>query len=87
MAGAVVARNREIYLIDLSGLTRLTQNNAFDSAPTWSPNGKQIAFVSSRDGNNEVYSMNADGTEQTNLTNNPAFDGGLPDWGQGHLKN
>ena len=34
-------------------------------------NGK-IAFVSDRDGNNEIYAMNADGTQQTNLTKNPA---------------
>ena len=37
-------------------------------------NGK-IAFYSQRDGNNlEVYTMNADGSGQTNLTKNPAFD-------------
>jgi TolB protein len=36
-------------------------------------NGK-IAFVSSRDGNYEIYSMNADGSAQTNLTNNAAGD-------------
>ncbi len=36
-------------------------------------NGK-IAFWTFRDGNAEVYSMNADGTAQTNLTNNAAAD-------------
>ncbi len=36
-------------------------------------NGK-IAFDTNRDGNPEVYVMNADGSEQTNLTNNPARD-------------
>lgn len=36
-------------------------------------NGK-IAFSSSRDGNQEIYVMNPDGSEQTNLTNNPALD-------------
>lgn len=34
----------------------------------------QIAFGSTRDGNWEIYLMNADGTGQTNLTNNPAQD-------------
>jgi len=34
----------------------------------------KIAFLSDRDGNNEIYVMNADGSEQTNLTNNPASD-------------
>jgi hypothetical protein len=36
-------------------------------------NGK-IAFASNRDGNWEIYSMNSDGTGQTNLTNNSASD-------------
>jgi dipeptidyl aminopeptidase/acylaminoacyl peptidase len=34
----------------------------------------RIAFDSNRDGNAEVYVMNADGSGQTNLTNNPAGD-------------
>jgi Tol biopolymer transport system component len=38
-------------------------------------NGK-IAFNSDRDGNGEIYVMNADGSGQTNLTNNPANDSG-----------
>src|SRR3990170_1838494 len=36
-------------------------------------NGK-IAFESDRDGNYELYTMNADGSGQTNLTNNAAYD-------------
>jgi hypothetical protein len=35
-----------------------------------------IAFATDRDGNGEVYSMSAVGTDPTNLTNNPASDGG-----------
>ena len=34
----------------------------------------KIAFQSFRDGNFEIYIMNADGSDQTRLTNNPAFD-------------
>jgi Tol biopolymer transport system component len=34
----------------------------------------KIAFTSNRDGNYEIYVMNADGSEQTNLTNHPAGD-------------
>jgi Tol biopolymer transport system component len=36
-------------------------------------NGK-IAFASNRDGNSEIYVMNADGTAQTRITSNPAAD-------------
>ena len=34
----------------------------------------KLAFASNRDGNFEIYSMNADGSGQTRLTANPAFD-------------
>jgi len=34
----------------------------------------RIAFISQRDGNDELYVMNADGTGQTRLSNDPAFD-------------
>jgi len=34
----------------------------------------KIVFTSSRDGNYEIYIMNVDGSEQVNLTNNPATD-------------
>ena len=39
----------------------------------------RIAFASKRDGNFEIYIMNADGSKQTNLTNNPAYDN-CPSW-------
>ena len=40
------------------------------AAPTLRANGK-IAFTSDRDGNSEIYVMNADGSGQTRLTNSP----------------
>ncbi len=40
---------------------------------TPAPTGR-IAFVSDRDGNNEIYLMNSDGADALNLTNNPAND-------------
>ncbi len=42
--------------------------------PAWSPDGKYLFFTSDRDGNKEIYMMKADGTEQTNLTHDPADD-------------
>lgn len=43
------------------------------------PAGGKIAFVSDRDGNPEIYVMNADGSQQTRLTYNLATDTG-PSW-------
>ena len=43
-------------------------------APAWSPDGRTIVFVSWRDGNGEVYAMDADGSSPRNLTQDPAKD-------------
>jgi Tol biopolymer transport system component len=72
----------EIYVMnaDGSGVTQLTNNLATDCQPAWSPDGKRIAFLSTRDGvDSEIYVMNADGTGVTQLTNNLALDAN-PDW-------
>jgi hypothetical protein len=54
--------------------TRLTEDPGEDFSPSWSPDGTRLAFVSTRDGNSEIYVMNADGSGQTRLTNNTAGD-------------
>ena len=59
---------------DGSGQTRLTENEAVDSWPSWSPDGRRITFYSKRDGNTEIYVMIADGSGQTRLTDNKALD-------------
>ncbi len=43
--------------------------------PAWSPDGSRIAFTSDRDGDAEVFVMNADGTHQAQLTENDEWDG------------
>ena len=39
----------------------LTNHPALDGFAVWSPDGTRIAFTSNRDGNTEIYVMNADG--------------------------
>jgi len=42
--------------------------------PSWSADGKTIAFTSNRTGDLEIYSMNTLGGNQTRLTTDPAAD-------------
>ena len=50
-----------------------------DYLPFWSPDGTKIAFISTLDGDNEIFVMNIDGTEQTKLTNN-IYSDYFPSW-------
>jgi dipeptidyl aminopeptidase/acylaminoacyl peptidase len=48
--------------------------------PTWSPDGRKIAFETNRDGTFDIYSVNADGTGLRNLTNSASANDRLPAW-------
>jgi TolB protein len=64
---------------DGTQVRQLTDNDAWEAFPTWSPDGTRIAFNSGRDGDPEVFVMNADGTQVRQLTDNDAVDG-RPAW-------
>ena len=63
---------------DGSSPTRIT-TNANDGQPAWSPDGHTVAFVSDRDGNWEIYAINADGSWLRRVTDDIHTDG-LPAW-------
>jgi TolB protein len=44
------------------------------ASPTWSPDGKQIAFSTSTGEEGDIYVMNSDGTELTRLTDLPGVE-------------
>jgi len=66
----------EICIADINGenIIQLTDNDAEDWHPEISPDGKQIAFMSDRDGNYEIYIMDKNGTNQKRITDNEAGD-------------
>ena len=76
--------NDKIYVInqDGSGFEQLTFGSAVDRDPAWSPDGTMIVFSSNRDGlsHYDLFVMNADGSNITNLTNSPSSDEFVPDW-------
>ena len=64
------AGNWDLWVIDLETRTvvPLTTDPANDMDPHFSPDGSKIVFSSSRSGQAEVYTMNADGSNQTRAT-------------------
>ena len=56
------------------GLKELTFSVGFDGDPTWDPTGTKIAFETNRNGNFDIYVINADGTGQKRLTTDAAND-------------
>lgn len=71
----------EIFIADQDGSNKkqLTNNESEDWHPEVSPDGKEIVFMSDRDGNHEIYVMNIDGSDPKRLTYNEVRDS-TPTW-------
>ncbi len=81
------AGTSDIWVKDISNLggagydptapgTNLTADSPFrNEAPAWSPDGTKIAFHSNRNGDFDVFLMNADGSNQVAVTADPRSDG------------
>lgn len=79
-----VGKGMDIFVMNPSGggVTQLTANgDAWTWYPTWSPDGSKLAVAGNLDdaNNYEIYSMNADGTGVSRLTNQ-AFGDTMPAW-------
>jgi Tol biopolymer transport system component len=60
----------DLYTMPIAGgtATRITSGPAFDSQPRYSPDGKKIVFLSDRNGAENIWICDADGTHPKALT-------------------
>jgi TolB protein len=58
-----------------TGVVALTTSAFLDSTPRWSPDGSQIAWLSRPTGVDEVFVMNADGSDPINVSRGPGASG------------
>jgi dipeptidyl aminopeptidase/acylaminoacyl peptidase len=63
-------RNRDLWLVTIATkeVRRLTFTDTAESSPRWSPDGRTLAFLSDRDGRNQIYLLPMDGGEAQRLT-------------------
>jgi Tol biopolymer transport system component len=93
--GTVKTNNEDIYIMDADGTdpVRLTHNDGsesclpsenfnchFDGQPDWSPDGSKIAFISGRTGVPNVFTMDSDGENETNVTEDNSSNHQYPAW-------
>lgn len=54
--------NSDIVLLDRNGavIERLTDDEGIDVSPSWSPDGRRLAYCSSRGGNPQIYVLDVD---------------------------
>ena len=64
----------DIYKVPANGgtATQLTTQASYECSPIWSPDSKQIAFASDRNGNFDLFVMSADGGAARRLTTHSA---------------
>lgn len=67
-----------VWPVDGSGEVRVA-DLAAEAAPAWSPDGQKLVFASDRDGDRDIYVVNVDGSDLTNLTDDADRDGD-PAW-------
>jgi Tol biopolymer transport system component len=72
----------DIYTLPIEGgeAKLIDGGMAFDSQPKFSPDGKWIAFLSDREGTENVYIMHPDGSDQKQVSKDPNNEFASPSW-------
>ncbi len=72
--------NSDIYRMDFNGtnVTRLAGGPEDETAAKWRPDGLRIGYLSDKDGSNQIWEMNPDGSSKTRITN---VNGGITNFG------
>jgi len=66
--------NPNIYTLnpDGSNIKQLTFGSYYNKSPSFSPNGTEIFYSSNETGDLEIWKMNVDGSNKTNISNSPS---------------
>ncbi len=67
---------------DGSEKTQITNSDKASTQPAWSPDGSQIVFSSTRDGDVKLFVMNADGSDPIRLVKASIGGDFQADWGR-----
>jgi imidazolonepropionase-like amidohydrolase/Tol biopolymer transport system component len=72
----------DLYVMPVEGgrATRITRGAAFDMQPRFSPDGRQVAFISDRDGLNNIWVIAPDGSGARQVSKERERDVNSPAW-------
>lgn len=66
----------DIFTVPSAGgkATQITSNSEYDGMPVWTPDGKRIVFMSTREGSDDIYITSAQGGKPRRLTTNSGYE-------------